>query len=336
MRGRRGGLCGLAVGLFFISPLHAIIFYSTGDLAHNITAPTGALAGCGWQWVGSWRGVQGTPIGPRHFLAARHVGGTVGDPFVFRGVTYSTVASVDDTLSDLRVWEVDGTFPTWASLYRASDEVGKPLVVIGGGRTRGAEVRDGATNSLRGWQWGVSDGNIRWGRNVVASVKNGGTYWGSMLYATFDQNGGSDEAHLGQEDSSGPVFIHDGTGWRLAGVSAAVDASFNTTNSGLGFNAAIFDARGLFYGSEGNWTLITGATPVPSGFYATRISVRAAWIDGLVPPVTPPPPTSLAATPGAWRWVAAVGLLGVGAFARAGRARLRVAWSEFLRIGGKF
>ena len=313
----------LVFGLLAGVPLRAIIFFSTGDLAHNTTAPAGDLAGCGWQWVGSWRGVQGTPIGPRHFLAARHVGGAVGDPFVFRGVSYTTVASYDDPLSDLRVWEVDVTFPTWASLYRAGDEVGKPLVVIGGGRTRGAEVRDSATNSLRGWQWGPSDGNLRWGRNVVASVKSGVAYWGSLLYATFDQNGGPDEAHLGQEDSSGPVFIHDGTGWKLAGVSAAVDASFNTTNSGPGFNAAIFDARGLYYGSSGNWTLITGTTPVPSGFYATRVSVRTAWIDGLVPPVTPPPPLSLAATPGVWHWVAAAGLLGVGAAARSGWMSVR-------------
>jgi len=208
----------------------------------------------------------------------------VGDPFVYNGISYTTVASFDDSLSDLRVWEVSETFPTWAQLYRTSNEVGKPLTVFGRGLTRGVEVRDVATNTLRGWQWGAGDGQLRWGQNAVKSIVEGGSYWGALLYATFDKTGGTNEAHLAVGDSSGPVFIDDGTGWKLAGVAAVVDAYFNTTNSGAGFNAAIFDARGLYYGSSGNWSLVGGGSPAPSGFYATRVSVRATWIDSVAPP----------------------------------------------------
>jgi hypothetical protein len=82
------------------------------------------------------------------------------------------------------------------------------------------------------------------------------------------------------------VFIHDGSTWALAGVAATVDGYFNTTNTGDGFTAALFDVRGLYYSATppNGWTLVTGPTPVPTAFYATRVSKRAAWIDSIVGP----------------------------------------------------
>jgi len=165
--------------------LRAVIFYSTADVNYNTTAPTGTLANSGWQWVGYWGSFQGAPIGPHHFLAARHIGGTVGDPFILNGVTYTTTAVFDDTLSDLRIWQISGTFPTWAPLYRNSDETSRSLIVFGRGWTRGAEVREvtDAKNTLCGWLWVAGDGRLRWGQNTVNSVVNGGCYWGELLYA---------------------------------------------------------------------------------------------------------------------------------------------------------
>ncbi len=300
--------------LGFLGALRAVIFYSTGDPNYNTTAPTGTLADSGWQWVGYWGSFQGTPIGPHHFLAARHIGGTVGDPFVFNGVSYTTTASFDDTVSDLRIWQISGTFPTWAPLYRTSDEVGRPLVVYGRGLTRGAEVRDVATNTLRGWQWGTGDGRLRWGQNTVNAVVAGGSYWGDLLYATFDATGGINVAHLAIYDSSGPVFIDDGTGWKLAGVAGAVEGPFNTTNTGSGFNAALFDQRGLYTWSGTNWVSVdlNNPTPVPSGFYATRVSVRTSWIDSIVPPESDATDTPLLTPPGSVLLAAL--LFGVGVF----------------------
>lgn len=270
-----------------MAPLQAIIFYSTADPAYNTTAPTGTLAGSGWQWVGSWAGFQGTPIGPHHFLTARHIGGTVGDPIVLDGVSYPTVAVFDDTASDLRIYQISGTFPSWAQLYRGTAEVNQTLVVFGRGWIRGAEVRN-AANALRGWQWSAPDGQLRWGKNVFTSTFTA-PYWGELISAAFNATGGADEAHLALGDSSGPVFINDGTGWKLAGIAAAVDGPFNTTNTGAGFNAAIFDLRGLYYGGNPTWELIGGSLPIPSSFYATRVSVRTAWIDSIVPTTTSTP-----------------------------------------------
>ena len=270
-----------------LTALQAVIFCSTPDPNFNTAAPTGVLAASGWQWVGTWGSFQGTPIGPHHFIAARHVGGLVGDSFGFNGVSYPTIAFADDAVTDLRIWEINGTFPTWAPLYRGSTEIGSTLMVFGRGLTRGAAVVDPFKSLTRGWLWGAGDGRLRWVQNVVAEIRNEGAYWGELLYATFDQSGGASEADLASGDSSGPVFINDGTGWKLAGVAAAVDAYFSVTGNDAGFNASVFDARGLYFGSQGAWQLIpvSNPSPVASGFYATRISVRAAWIDSIVPPV---------------------------------------------------
>ncbi len=278
-------LAALAGVLLAPVPAGSLVFFATGDPSHNTSPPAGALTGSGWQWVGSFGRFQGTPVGPRHFLAARHIGLPVGTPLVLNGVSYPTTAFFDDAGSDLRLWQIDGTFASWAPLYRGSGEVGQPFVVFGRGAGRGGEIRN-AAGELRGWAWGGGAGTLRWGRNVVASVVNGGAYWGELLYATFDQKGGADEAHLTGGDSSSPMLIQDGGAWKLAGVAAAVDAYFNTANAGPGFAAALFDARGLYFGPtpDGPWgsSPISGVVAVPSGFYLTRVSARAAWIDSIL------------------------------------------------------
>jgi len=276
------------------TPLRALVFYSTAAPGYNTTTPNvgGTPTNGGWQWVGYWGSFQGAPIDAHHFLAANHIGGNVGDPFAYQGVNYTTVRSFVDPASDLRIWEVREAFPSWAPLYRASTEVGHGLMVFGRGVTRGAEVHTTvsgtgvAVGSLAGWQWDGVDGKLRWGQNTVVKVVANASF-GEQLYATFDQTGGVNECDLGIYDSSAPVFIKDGTNWELAGVAGMVDASFNTTNSGAGFNAFIFDVRGLYYGNSSSWVPISNSSPVPSGFYATRVSARMAWIDStLATPLT--------------------------------------------------
>src|SRR5436853_1895564 len=114
----------------------AVIVFSTGDPVYNTTAPTGTLTNSGWQYQGTWGVYLGTPIAPKYFLTAGHVGGSVGDLFHFRGVDYSTTASFQDTNSDLIVWRVCGAFPDYASLYSLSHESGKTVTVFGRGTQR--------------------------------------------------------------------------------------------------------------------------------------------------------------------------------------------------------
>jgi hypothetical protein len=303
-----------ASALVFIN--NASVDASGNPTSFNTTAPTGAYANSGWQYVGRVGGITGVPIGPRHLIAAAHIFGSnvVAAGFAFNGATYTIVAYFDDPLTDLRILQVDRDFPGggWAQLYPVpgtppppqgacvssaplAPEVGRELVVFGAGSLRGKAVQ---STQLNGWQWRDGDGQLRWGTNRVVSVSSGcaggvlnadGVPWINFggksfqaLYATFDQAGGTNEAQAAGGDSSAPVFINDGSGYKLAGVTAAVDCCFNTTNSGAGFNTAIFDVRGLYAGSAAGWKLYGGSYPIPAGFYATRVSTRAAWINSIL------------------------------------------------------
>ena len=296
-------VCFLLLFLGLTRPVAAVIFYSTGDPTHNTSAPTGGLTNSGWQYQGTWGVYLGTPIAPKYFLAASHVGGAIGDKFNFRGVDYSTTDFFDDPDSDLRIWRVCGTFPDYAQLYSSSGEVGKQVVVFGRGTQRGVEViiQSGLTSSLKGWYWGASDTVQRWGTNVVTAIINGDTLVptggvvggsiGNVLKCDFDSSGGSDEVHLSVGDSSGGVFIKKGTVWQLAGINLAVDGPYNTSTNGGGFVAAIFDEGGLYKYTAGNW-VFTPDTPVdvPGSFYATRVSDHVSWINGVLQATPPPDP----------------------------------------------
>jgi hypothetical protein len=132
-------ISALALGLL-VQPAGAVILLGSGDPAYNTTPPTGALADSGWQYQGSWGDFLGTPIAPQYFIAAHHVGGSVGQTFTFQGRAYTTTAYWDNPNSDFRIWKVDGTFSSYAPFYPLTDEDGKLMVVIGRGTQRGSEV----------------------------------------------------------------------------------------------------------------------------------------------------------------------------------------------------
>ncbi|GEM_PF-1730553 len=254
-----------------------VVFYSTDDPAYNTTPPDGILAGSGWQYEASFGPFLATAIGPHHFITAKHIG--IPDNFLtLGGVTYTITQWFDDPGSELRIIEVAETVPDYAPLYFRSDEQSRNIVVIGRGTQRGDPVY--ANGKLCGWQWGVTDMVQRWGENEVAEAN------GYTLYATFDRNAGPNEAHLTSGDSGGAMFMQDGDVWKLAGINFSVDGPFQTALDAASFNAALFDARGL-YNLMGE--LINSSAPAPSGFYGMRISNRIEWIYSIVFPGTPVP-----------------------------------------------
>jgi hypothetical protein len=306
--------------LLALTPARAVIFYSTGDAAYNTTAPAGSLTDSGWQFQGSWGGFLGTPIAPKYFITAKHVGGRIGDRFSLGGVSYATIAMFDDPETDLRIWRICGTFPSFARLYTNNNEVGKRLVAFGRGTRRGALII--TTNLLgtiktNGWRWSLYDGVQRWGENEVNNIINGDGLLGDasigeVLQATFDSppNGGPNECHLSTGDSGGAVFIQEELIWKLAGINFAVDGPYDTTDSGGGFEAAVYDKGGLYEKSAlGIWTLTPDAPfPQPGSFYSTRISARIDWInsvlDGPAPPDSQPTLQSSATVSGPFTDVA--------------------------------
>jgi hypothetical protein len=266
---------------------NAVLFYGTGDPSFNTTAPGGSLLDSGWQFEGTWGAALGTPIAPNYFVTARHIGGNVGDTFTFGGANFQTTAFFDSPASDLRIWQVNGTFQNYAPLYRNTTSVGQGAVIFGRGTQRGTDVT--VAGNLRGWTWGTSDQVMRWGQNNLDGVTAGGAGLGNLLRFGFSAGSGANEAHLSSGDSGGAVFFQSSGVWKLAGINYSVDGQFNYTGTeGQGFNAAIFDARGLYYGKDGNWKLINGSSPVVSSFYATSVPDNLAWIDSIITPVPEP------------------------------------------------
>ena len=268
------GVCLLGMA----NSAQAILFDATGEPGHNTNAPTGALAGSGWTFEGEFSDFLGTAVAPHFFLTATHIGGTTNTPFVMDGVNYFPDAHYDDPGlgSDLRLWHVPERLPRYAPTYTGIGEPGLPIITIGRGTQRGEPViTDGLTN---GWHWGTSDHLMRWGSNSVSRVVTDGD--ANYLYATFDHGAGPDECHLSIGDSGGSAFVFADGRWQLAGILYGVDASFSETNSG-GFSAAITDMAGLYFGSDSNWTLITNH--IASGFYASRVSNRYAWLTNVIP-----------------------------------------------------
>jgi PKD repeat protein len=287
----------LVANIFVSRPAFAVLFKSTADPTYNTNAPGGALANSGWQYEGLWGSYLGTPVAPNFFLAAQHIGGATGQVFVLNGFTYHTTAFFDDSSSDLRLWQVAETFPNFAPLYTNVNEIGKHCVVIGRGTQRGtAVIVSGETN---GWQWGTSDNVERWGENDVATNVLGGATLGDFLYATFDRSAPSNECDLSVGDSSGAMFIQNGSVWQLAGIHYGVDGPFSNAVDGTMFEAALLDRGGLYQSDGTTWTFIPNtAQDNPSGFFSTRVSSHIAWINSVISSNSPvAPAASFNATP---------------------------------------
>jgi hypothetical protein len=274
-------LCAVLVGLM-TQTARAVIFESTADPGHNTNAPTGPLLDSGWQYQGRWQSFLGTVIAPRFFLAAKHVGGSTNDVFEFAGRTYRPVRYRDCPETDLRVWEVAGTFPRYAPLYRGSNEIGQACVVFGRGTQRGAPVLvAGETN---GWYWGRADSVQRWGENVVTDTQTIGELPGEYLRVAFDRGAGPNECHLSTGDSSGALFVREDGSWKLAGIHSTVDGYFSLTGQGNErLLAALLDMGGMYVGDTGRWSLVTNTVAdQPSSFYSVRVSRRVAWLESVI------------------------------------------------------
>ena len=82
-------------------------------------------------------------------------------------------------------------------------------------------------------------------------------------------------------DSGGGWFINDGGIWKLAGISYAADGDYNTTSSGAGFRAAMFDKGGYYVPGDvpGSWVFVPDvAIDRPSSIFASRVSKSLAFI----------------------------------------------------------
>lgn len=287
------GVAFLAGSLSAAPAVHAVALYGTSSPSANTAAPTGALAGSGWQFQGNFGASLGTAIAPSHFVTAKHFGIPGSNHFVYQGTTYDVIGTtIDDPNSDLRIWQVNGTFSEFAPLYTGRDEVGKPLVVFGKGMQR-SDAQVTVSGSSKGWEFAAGTHAQRWGTNDVTRVVNGGDEIGEALAFEFNARpgGAANEAHLAGGDSGGGVFIQEGGVWKLAAVNLSIDGPYKLTQADTsGFHAALFDRSGLLQ-NTGNDTY--EAVSGPASSYATRISSNLNFIAANAPGAVVPEPGSL-------------------------------------------
>lgn len=304
-----------ALGLLVTFPAQALIFYGTGDPSHNITDPGD---GSGWQWQIQYGAALATPIAADYMITASHVAGGAGTTVSYQGQLFTTTAAWSSPTSDLTILKVDHPFPTWAPLYRGADELGKTLTVFGRGTQRGdpVDVPGASPTSLRGWLWGTSDNQMRWGQNIVSDIEDLSPQGlGKVLSANFDRistpgdptTGGGlpEEATLSNGDSGGGVFIQEDGVWKLAGLNYGVVTGWRFTPSDpSSFQAAVFDAGGLYLNGFG--TIPDAVQDVSAEWVATRISSNLQWIDSVVPESQVP----------AWLWLGLPAVAGMDAWRR--------------------
>ena len=235
---RRVFLAALFTILLSVTPVHSILFQVSDDPLLHVQSSSPA-----WRCTGQFGLYTGTAISPCAFVTVKHIGGKVGDPFAYAGASFTTTESFDDPLSDLRVWHVKERLPWHASLYRAREEVGREVYLVGRGTRRGAEIYSGTR--LLGWAWGESDHVQRWGVNWIRGLAQLSTGLGPVLTLGFEDGISLDMSGASAGDSGGGVFDSN----VLLGVLVAV--------------------------SHNGQALFT------SQFYAIRISDRASWIDSV-------------------------------------------------------
>ena len=253
------------------------------------------LAGGDAEYVGRWGAYTGTPISPRHFATATHIGNAGGGVFFYRnGTATETQYSVTlaGTQSDLAIYRLNDdqpSFTRWAPIYTRSNEPGKPMAVVGRGADKGSLLTVGGEPI--GWFWGTQDNVFTRGTNTVDRVATFGSppsFAGQYLVFSFDEGQGDTEAIAAVGDSSGPVFIVDPADGvkKLAALISAVDGGYSGTPNGPQISGAFYDVRGLYFGP----TLITGPEPIPVSAYALRLSARLQFLRQTagVPPLACP------------------------------------------------
>ena len=291
--------------LTFPTHLYAVFFLATENPEHNTTPPANAAEARAWDLQGIWRTCQGTPIAPRWFLSAKHIGGAIGDPFTVHGKTHYAIARILDPDSDLVLWGVTESFQDHAALFREGDEIGQHMLVFGRGEIRGRPVflEKDSIQELRGWERGSGRAVMRWGENLVTEIADDPVLiqkgLGHLIGAEFNRDGLPDEAGLGPCDSGGGMFLWQDNEWKLAAINYAAGGRYNTTREGKGFDAMLFDGGGFFVCNDGScraedsWDFIEDdEVDQPSSIWGTRIQHRSSWIEQNIADM-PDPETSI-------------------------------------------
>ena len=248
--------------------------------------------------IGTFGNYLGTPIAPRYFITANHIGDGFLNPnnktssFIFDNGTATPttyVATWVATQNDLAIWKIPDTGPAfsiYAPLYTGNNEPGQSLVTLGRGTARGAAVNSPQTGQPGGWQWGSANPAVTWGSGTFNPIVTGASpgFGGDFVNWSFAFDATKpDTSILSVGDSGGPTFVFDSSTsqYELAGINSSVDQPSiapdpNGTN---GLPYAMYDARGYYIGAD----LASGSQMVPLTSYASRISSAIPFITANTP-----------------------------------------------------
>jgi hypothetical protein len=221
-------LLPLLVSLLVCSPAPAVIIDSP-DGSGNTSAPS---PDSGWDYVGR-RGSSLTAVylGDGWVLTAHHVGsGTV----TLNGTTYNPVpgselrlSNPDSSLADLLLFAIS-PYPAWPLLPIASSTpaIGTDVVMIGGGRDRGAATSwdpngPQPPGPIGGYDWDSTHA-LRWGTNQIEDIPADPVLDTFSIATYFDAGATTHEAMAANGDSGGALFIDNGGTRELAGILFAI------------------------------------------------------------------------------------------------------------------
>ena len=223
--------------------------------------------------VGAFNGSSAVAIGPNHFVASVHQGGSVGSSITFGGTTYTVADLAVHPTADLVVGRVTASgggpaeLSAFTPIYSATDELTQAVTI--GGRGRGTNTALVGTFGRYGYAWDAPAA-LRWGRNRIDAAATAAQAdpqdpWPSVvLLADFDDRGALTsvdfEAAMAQFDSGGGWFVQSGGTWYVAGL-----------------------ARGVERADESRFEDPTTGLPDPDIQSAVRLSSYAGFIAANVP-----------------------------------------------------
>jgi hypothetical protein len=268
--------------------LPAVIVYGTnGTGNNNLSAP---VDDPGWANVGKVDGATAIYLGSTTtgywMLTANHVILSSGI-VVLNNTSYLITGNATQIgNADIKVFRIqqDPGLPS-VVISSSAPQVGASVVMIGNGRTQGAEKTWNGNPSgwgspgsaAAGYEWGDSN-VVRWGTNIVQG-NSLGVVSGSTTFSTiFNDTTNPNEAQASLGDSGGAVFVKNGLFWELTGLMTNVGVW-----TGLSYAAA-------FTGQPSSVSLYSANTGIPGAGSATFSVQLANYRSAILTAIPEPSP----------------------------------------------
>ncbi|MEE9369396.1 MAG: trypsin-like serine protease [Pontiella sp.] len=236
----RGALTYLVLSSLLLSGMAGRVqAIATSNNTISAQSPTNQGYSLNWDYIYKYKNSSSVAVDHYWILTAAHVGddGGTGN-LVVNGETYTQQEVVLHPSADLALVRYDKPFPGYYALhdgevYHEEGPPGNPtavydeLIMAGYGRT-GIVTQATFTNGSGGngtKRWGTNKGN---GTEETVNANVGGTAGNvstECFLMPFNLSDTDFEGGAAQHDSGGPVFVDNGSGWKLTGINIYLTGS---------------------------------------------------------------------------------------------------------------